>query len=250
MHAALAVVSLLTGAVAMLIFRATSNPARIRTTRNAITAHVLEMRIYQDDLVLILKALVAAVAGNLRYLRLVLGPLILIAAVVAPILVLLDARFARSPLHSGETAMVTVTCAPGIDVMSTAIDLDASSGAIVGGPRVRVPARREVHWQVRAERPGTPTVTMRIADTRYRFPLAAEPGSRTIGRLRTQSALDGLLHPGLPPLPQGASIARLEVRYPPARYSILAWRTHWLVVFVVWSMVGALILKRVLRIEI
>jgi hypothetical protein len=247
---ALAVVSLLTGAVAMLVLRATSNPARLRMARNVITAHVLEMRIYQDDLVLILKALAAALAGNLRYLRLMLVPLIAIAAVVAPIVVQLDARFDRSPLHAGETALVSVTCAPGIDVMRAAIDLEVDKSAVVERPRVRVPARREVHWRVRAERPGTPAVTIRVASARYQFRLAAEPGTGTIGRLRTQSALDALLHPGLPPLPHDASIARIEVRYPPARYSILGWRTHWLVVLVAWSMVGALILKRVLRIEI
>jgi hypothetical protein len=247
---ALAVVSLLTGAIAMLIFRATSHPARIRSTRDAITAHVLAMRIYQDDLALILRSLGAALMANLRYLRLVLVPLAVIAVVMAPILVQLDARFDRAPLRFGQTAMVTVTCSPWIDVTKTPIDLDAADGALVTGPRVSVPARHEVNWRVRAERPGTPGLTLRVADARYRFVLAAKEGTGIIGRFRNHALFGALLHPGLPPLPASWSVERVEIRYPQARYSLFGWQAHWLVAFFVWSLVGALILKVALRIEV
>lgn len=247
---ALALVSALTGAAAMLIFRATSNQARIRTTRDAITAHVLEMRVYQDDLVLILKALGAALATNLRYLRLVLVPLLVIAAVVAPVVVQLDARFSRAPLAPHQAAMVTVTYAAGIDVMTAAIDLEAGDGAVVDGARVRVPARREVNWRVRADRVGTPTVTARVENARYGFALAAAPGARVVGNRRSRSLLDAVLHPGLPALPDDLPIKRVEIRYPPARHSLFGWRTHWLTVFVFWSLVGALVPMRLFRIAV
>ena len=247
---ALAVASALTGAVAMLIFRATSDQARIRTTRDAITGHVLEMRVYQDDLVLILKALGAALAGNLRYLRLVLVPLLAIAVVVAVVFVQLDARFSRAPLEAHQAAMVTVTYAAGIDVMTAAIDLEAGDGAVVDGPRVRVPARREVNWRVRAERRGTPTVTARVGSARYPFALAAAPGTRVVGDRRSRSRLDAMFHPGLPALPDRLPIERVEIRYPPARHSLFGWRTHWLMVFVFWSLVGALVPMRLLRIAV
>jgi hypothetical protein len=246
---ALAVVSALTGAVAMLIFRATSDQARIRETRNAITAHVLEMRIYQDDLALILRALGAALATNLRYLRLVLVPALAIAAVVAVVFIQLDARFGRAPLRPGETAMVTATLKSGIDVMGVATSIEVGEGAVVEGPQVRVQARREVNWRVRAEQQGTPTVTLRVDQARYQFPLAAKPGM-VVGRERSRSAMDALLHPGLPTLLEYSPIERVEVRYPPARHSLFGWETHWLVVFVFWSLVGALALKLLLRIAI
>ena len=247
---ALVTVSLLAGAVAMLIFRATSNPARIRSARNAIVAHVLEMRIYQDDLALVLRALGAALVGNLRYLRLVLVPLLAIGAVMAVLFIQLDARFSRAPLGPGGTAMVTATLRSGIDVMSVDTGIEVSVGTAVEGPRVRVPARREVNWRVRSLRPGASTVTLRVDQARYRFALAATPGIGVVGRERSGSAMDALLHPGLPRLLESSPIERIEVRYPPARYSLFGWQTTWLAVFVFWSLVGALGLKLLLRIEV
>jgi hypothetical protein len=245
---ALAVISALTGALAMLIFRALSSQARIRATRNAITAHVLEMRIYQDDLALILRALGAALATHLRYLRLVLVPVLGIAIVMALVFIQLDARFSRAPLRPGESAMVTATLRSGTDVMSAPIELEAGDGAAVHGPRVRVFARREVNWQVCAERAGAPRLTLRFGNVRYELRLAAQPGAGIVGRHRSQAPFEALWQPGLPPLPP--EIDRVEVRYPPARHSLLGWETHWLIVFAFWSLAGALALKLWLRVEI
>jgi len=248
--AALAVVSLLCGVATILIFKATSNQAAIRRARDRITAHILEMRIYQDDLVLILDALGATLASNLRYLRVIALPLVVIGVLVAIVFTQLDARFARAPIRVGDATLVTVTCPPGVDVMNTPASLEAGEGAAVDAARVRVPARREVTWHVRAERTGTPALTVRVADTAYSFTLNTEGGTAAKGSVRSRSPWSGVLHPGLPPLPGSGAIQRIEVRYPPARPPLLGWRTHWLVVFLAWSLVGALIPKVLLRIEV
>jgi hypothetical protein len=246
--AALAVISLLCGVATIFIFRATSNQAAIRGARSRVVAHVLEMRIYQDDLVLILRALGATLATNLRYLRIVAWPIVLIGVVVGLAFTQLDARFARSPLGAGDHALVTVTYRPGIDVMG-GTSLEAGEGAAIDAGRVRVPARREVSWRVRVERPGTPTVTARAGEASYRFALAAEPGTRVVGDRRSRSALSGLLHPGLPAF-GAAPIERIAIDYPPAQHSLFGWRTHWLVVFIAWSLIGAAIPKLLFRIAV
>ena len=246
---ALAAVSLLCGVAAIVIFNATSNQDAIRRTRARLMGHVLEMRIYQDDLVLILRALGATLAANLHYLRWVAWPVLWIALVVAAVFMQLDARFARSRLGPEEAAMVTVTYAPGVDVMSDGTRLEAAGGAVEAA-RVRVPARREVGWRVRVEAPGAPTVTLHVRDATYRFPLATGTGTGLVGDQRSRSALSGLLHPGLPRLSSDVPIERIEVRYPPARHRLLGWPTHWLVVFAAWSLVGALIPKMLFRIAI
>lgn len=146
--------------------------------------------------------------------------------------------------------MVTVTYPAGFDVMSTPSSIDAGDGAVVDGPRVRVPARREVNWRVRVERSGAPTVTLHVQNAIYRFALAAEPGTDVLGDFRSRSALNDLLHPGLPRLPGDVPIESVAIRYPTARHWLFGWRTHWLVVFVFWSFVGALVPKLLFHIEV
>src|SRR5258705_6925799 len=95
---------------------------------------------------------------------------------MAQFLIQLDARFDRAPLRRGETAMVTVTCSPGLDIMTTAIDLDAADGAVVDGPRVSVPARHEVNWRVPAARPRMPARAPPGGKAPRPFAPAAPPG--------------------------------------------------------------------------
>jgi hypothetical protein len=247
---ALTVVSLLCGVATIFIFKATSNQARIRRTRDLLLAHILEMRIYRDDIVLILRALGAALGTNVVYLRLVLLPLLVIGVFVAITFIQLEARFGRSPLRVHEAAMVTVTYRAGLDLMSARPSIDAGDGAVVDLPRVRVPARREESWRLRVERRGAPTVALRVQDATYRFALAAEPGTGVVGDFRSRSALDDVLHPGLPALPGDVPIESVAIRYPAARHWLFGWHAHWLVVFVFWSLVGALVPKLLFHIEV
>ena len=246
---ALAVVSLVCGALTMVIFKAASNQDAIRRTRARLMGHVLEMRIYQDDVVLILGALGATLAANLRYLRLVAWPILIVALVVGVAVMQIDARFGRSRLRAEEAAMVTVTYRPGVDVMSEGTRLEGAGGAVEMA-RVRVPARREVGWRVQVQEPLAPTVTLHANDATYRFALATGPGTGLVGDQRSRSALSEFLHPGLPRLSNDVPIERVDVRYPPARHRLLGWSTHWLVVFAAWSLLGALIPKLLLRIEV
>jgi hypothetical protein len=228
---ALAAISLLCGVATIFIFRATSNQAGIRRARSRVVAHVLEMRIYQDDLVLILRALGATLVTNLRYLRVVAWPIVLIGLVVGLAFTQLDARFARSPLQGDGTALVTVTYRPGIDVMGAGTSLEAGEGAVLEGARVRVPARREVSWRVRVVQPGSspgnPALTARAGNASYRFALAAEPGTGVVGDRRSRSFLDGLLHPGLPALGRRRSSASRSTIRPRGTRCSAGARTGW-----------------------
>ena len=251
---ALAFVSLLCGVATIFIFKAASNPATIRGARNHITAHILEMRIYQNDLTLILRGLGSALASNLDYLRAVAWPIVLVAALMVIAFTQLEARFAQAPLRPGDVAVVTVTCSPGADVMAAMAT--GNGGAVVDPGRVRVPGRREVIWRagidprqfVGSDRP---TISIHLGNAIYDLPLAASPEfSITDGTQRSQSALSGLLHPGLPDLPKSSPIERIEIEYPPARHSLFGWQTHWVLVFAAWSLIGAAVPKLLLRIQI
>ncbi|MCK5407266.1 MAG: hypothetical protein KAJ37_07425, partial [Candidatus Krumholzibacteria bacterium] len=87
---ALSVISLLTGVALIFIFKATSNQRRIKETRDRFKARILEMRLYQDDIVLIHKALFAALATNLTYLRASIKPILVLVAFVFVIFIQLD----------------------------------------------------------------------------------------------------------------------------------------------------------------
>jgi len=248
---ALSAISLLTGVALIFIFKAVSNQKRIKETRDKFKARILEMRIYQDNIVLIHKALFKALATNLTYLRVSLVPIVIMLVFVFGIFVQLDERYGRRALEPGETALLSVTLRDGLDPKQVTFGLEVGDGISLDSPPVRSTPDREIFWRIRAEATGTHDIAVKVYDKTYRFPVHAEQTNATIGHVRTAGSLfDPLLYPALPKIPTDSPIKSVELHYPSADYPLLIWNTHWLVVFIVFSFVGALIPKFLFKIEI
>jgi len=248
--AALAVLSLLCGVAMIFIFRATSNQAAIKRTRDLFKARILEMRIYQDDFVLIMKGFGGAIAANGSYLRVSLKPILILVAFVLVVFIQLDERYGVAPFQSGDTTLLSVTLSEGTNVMTVPTRVDPGDGVTVESVPVRVPAERTVNWRLRIDSKGNHIVRIKAYEGVYELPLSARWNNHTIGRHRTRGATNAFLHPGLPQLPGNAPIAAVRLAYPSASYSLFGWHTHWLIVFIICSFVGALIPKFIFRIEI
>jgi len=243
--------SLLCGALLTLLYRATSNAARIRRTRELFKARILEMRLYPDDLVLITRALLGALAAQGAYLRAAARPILLVLVVAIPLFVQVEARYARAPLAPGETTLVTARLKTGLDVRSVPTALDADEGAVVDAKSVRAPAAREVIWRVASLRNGRHPLELRAFDRVYRFDLCAQPDARAIGHERAAHSLgDAAFHVGLPGIPDDSPVAEVRVAYGEARYSLLGGNLSWLTVFLLGTVVGALIPAWLLRIAL
>lgn len=238
----------LCGALLALLYHATSDPARIRRARDLFKARVLEMRIYPDDLVLLTRALLGAIAAQGSYLRAAARPIVLVALVAVPMFVQVEARYGRAPLGSGDRSLVTASLKPDLDVRSVPTSLTAGDGVVVDPKSVRAPAAREVVWRVDVARAGTHPLELRAFDRVYRFDLAAKQGSRAIGRERRSGSLsDAALHVGLPALGKDSPLARVRVLYREADYRLFGGRLSWLGVFLAGTVLGAAIPARLLR---
>jgi hypothetical protein len=248
---ALSVISLLTGVAMIFIFKAVSNQRRIRESRDKFKAYILEMRIYQDDIVLIHKALFKALATNLTYLRVSLVPILVLVAFVFVIFVQLDARYGRRSLQPDDKALLTVSLKDGLDPAEVPFELEPGEGLAVDSRPVRSASAGNIYWRIKATEPGSHRLGVTVYDKTYDLPVVAEVSNAPIGHSRSAgSILDPLLHPSLPKIPKDSPIKAVRLRYPGADYSLFFWRTHWLVVFIVFSFAGALIPKFIFKIEI
>ena len=248
---ALAGLSLACGVVMIFLFKATSNQTAIRRTRDQFKARILEMRLYQDDVVLILKALGGALASNGSYLRVSLKPILVLLLFVLVVFIQLDERYGRGPFAPGDRTVLTVTLKDGADVNVVPVSLVPKAGVAVDSEPVRVGARREINWRLRVDSIGMHDVQVTAYDKTYAFPVTAEANNRGIGHSRTaNSTIQSLIHPTLPPLRKDSPIQSVSLTYPESSYSLFGWHTHWLVVFIICSFVGALIPKFLFGIEV
>jgi hypothetical protein len=246
---ALVILSVLSGAVLALLFRATSKPAAIKRARDRFQARVLEMRLYPDDPVLLTRAFFGALATQGAYFRATAKPILILLLAALPVYFQLESRFAHRPLRANERAVVTMTLKPGLDVHAVPVSLQGSDEIAVEPRSVRAPAAREIVWRVEPKAYGRHELVARAYDLAYAFPINAEESARALGCKRSASRWDGFQHAGLPSIPPPSAIQSVRVSYPEASYRLLGARMGWLSLFLLGTLVGGLIPVVVLRIQ-
>lgn len=235
-------VSVLAGAGLLWVFRKTSNPVSILSTKKRLQAHLLEMRLYGEEPVVVWRALKALLWDNLRYLRLMLRPALFATLPMILLLIHLDRFYGRAPLPVGRAAMVTVRLRQPIDVSIPAPVLHAPPGIIVETPAVRVLSARSIQWRLRPLRNVSGRLRLVFPWGKLEKDIEAGTPRHILSARRVRSTADLLWHPGEPRLGSDA-VDWVEVNYPPASLRLAGFNLHWLVIFVVTSTLSALLLK-------
>jgi len=244
-------ISALTGIVMLLIFKATSNQDGIKRAKNLIKARLLEIRLYKNDTGRSFKALGAILAANFRYMGYALKPMLVMIVPVLLILAQLNLRYGSESLRPGGQALVKLTLAQGTGAVETPIALKAPAGLTIETPPVRIEEEGEVDWRVRADAPGRYLLSFDINGTAVEKSVSAgEAQPSKVSPLRSRTFLDLVLYPGEKPLPKNVPAASIAVIYQPQRLPLFGGTVHWLVAFLVLSIVAGFALRGVFKVEI
>jgi hypothetical protein len=245
------VVSVLSAVWALLLFRAVTPQAKLAAARDRLIGHIYEMGLYQDHLRVLGRIQGDLARANLRYLATSLPALVVLLVPMLLTLGQLEARYARRPLHVGESVVLAVTLAPGAASRLDELQVTAPAGVTVEAGPVRDRAGAAAAWRVRADAPGRHELAVTLAGQRVATRTLAAGGGlpRTAGTAGT-SWTRALLYPGERRLPGDGPVAETRLRYPSRTVRYLGLELDWLVAFMVISMAGGLALKGALKVEI
>ncbi len=104
----LCAISLLTAIIALPIFKYTSNQEGIKRVKARIMGHLLELRLFKDDIRIILSAQKDILKHNMIYLRYTLKPLIFMMIPIVVIFIHTAVRYEYRPLHPGDLLFATI----------------------------------------------------------------------------------------------------------------------------------------------
>ena len=246
----LTAISLLSGLFFLMIFKWTSNQDAIHAAKQRVKAHLLELLLFADDMVLTLRAQRDLFLANGNYIRHTLRPMVILLVPVVLLLVQLDVRFGIRPLDVGETALVQVRLSPTVPAATEPV-LRVPEGLALTSPALRIPSEREVDWRVRADAPGEYQLRVevdgRYVDKRIRVEGPLAPVSYEI---RQPSLLSTLANPAERPIEADSPIQSIRIDYPPRDVEVFGWSMHWLVFFVVVSIVPAYAVKGLFGVEV
>lgn len=243
----LLVVALATAAAMLPVVARTSDQRRLRQTKRGIHAALFEIRLFNDDLRAVLRALGDALRHNLVYLRLSLVPLAWLAVPLTLLVAQLHAVYGYGGLEVGMPAIIKVELRPAAASTRATPDamLEAPSGLRVETGAVRVAALNEVLWRIIPTAEGEHTITVRIGDSSATKTVRVANGpARRSPRRISPGLVEQLLYPSEAPLPTTGSIAAISVAYPETGVVVLGWHVHWMIVYAVLSVVTALLLAR------
>jgi hypothetical protein len=233
----------------LLVVRALTDQDAVRATKNRIKGHLLELWLFRDDTGTVLGAQGRILRLNARYLLLTAKPLLVLLIPMVLLLIPLDSWFGFRALRPGDSATVVVSA--GALSHPDRASIAVSDGLAVETPALRIPATREIAWRIRALRPGAHDVWIAVDGRRLEKRVVVSDGLASVSPTRVSAgSWATVLHPAEPPLPPGTGIERIDITYSPASLRVLGLTMHWLVYFVLATVVLMFALKGSLRVEI
>lgn len=246
--AGLTVVSLLVSLGLLAAFKATSNQRAMAAAKGRIQANLFELRLFQDDPRLVMRVVGDLLRQQAVYLRYACVPIIWVALPLAILAAHLQVRYGYDGLRPGHAALVTVRMkaadASGAGARP-AITLDAPSGLRVETPGVWAAPLRETAWRISAERDGDYELRIGAITKLVRVSplIVARPVTRP-----SPSIWEQLWMPAEAPLPADSPIEAIDVTYPERAIDVLGFSLHWVLVFVILSMLFAFLLRPVFKV--
>ena len=249
---AMAAVSLLTSFLMLFIFRHTSNQEGIRKQKNRIKAHLLELRLFKDNMGVQLRAQGRILLANLRYVGHNAKPMLVMIVPVLLILIQLNLWFGAEALEPGDPVLVKVRLVEGKYPSEVPAYLTASPELEVETPPLRIEDEREIDWRLRARSAGDGRLTLSVGGET--IVKKAPVGGRRLSPVPVlrpgRSFLDQVFNPGEAPLPSGTVVRSVEVRFPEASLPLFGLGVHWLIAYFVLSIAFGYAFKGLFKVEI
>lgn len=243
-------ISFVVGLLTVAVFRYVSDQNAIRTAKDRLKAHLLALRLFQDQIPVVLRSYVRILLATGHYLRLALKPLLVVVVPLTFLIAEVDRFFGVMPVQAGHAFLVKAHA----DNRETVnkLNLQLPDGLVSTAPAVHVPSQREVVWRLVGEHAGDYSVQIKSSD---------EPGlnkSVVIGTGLSRLSpvrLKGQLWKRIflsaePPLPESCAIQSVEVLYPSREINFAGLTWNWIWLFLVVSLAAGFLFKSLLGIEI
>jgi hypothetical protein len=196
------------GIIALIVFKYCSFQDAIAAAKNRIKVHLLEIRLFGDDIAGVVVSTVKIVLTNAVYIGHNLLPMVVMAVPMVALLAQLEARYAFAPAPPGTTTLLKVALDRAhTDVQAADVRLELPPGVVLDAPPVRT-ARGEIAWRLRANAEGDHVLRVHVGDSVLEKGWAVGGPPRKVPVLRTKG-WEALLYPGEAGLAADAPLASL-----------------------------------------
>ncbi len=234
----LALASVAIGIGMLWVVGKTSNQPAIARAKKRMQAHLLEMKLYQDEPRLLFRAQGHLLLNNFRYVGHMLRPALFLALPMVVLYAHFDSVYGRRALRPGEFVLLSATT----DLSSDDLELTGAGSIEVDSVSVAT-ATGEVVWRIRAKADGTGELALRSPQGTVSKSALASDSLAYVSLARTNSWWQRLLlTPGEGRYPS-TGVSTVRISYPAREIGVGGWETHWVIWFLGVSILSAYLLK-------
>ncbi len=248
------------GVLALIAFKHLSFQRRIKAAKDLIQAHMIEIRLYQDDLAIVGRAIGKVLWRNGQYLALNLVPLVPLALPFGVVAAQLVTRFgfepapvhvARTPLLAGQGTTLAIELQHGAEARMPKLEVRYPAGLEAVSPLVRNPESGKAWQEFVARAPGVYTIEVVLDGETQSKQYCAGSAAPQMQPERGRGFFKALLYPAEPTFPADSAFERLSFRYPEREFAWLPDGPEGvLLLFLVVSMLLGLALMKPLHVQI
>jgi hypothetical protein len=242
-------ISVVIGLVMVVVFRYTSDQRAIHIAKDHLKAHLLALRLFQDQIPVVIRSYGRIVLATGRYLRLALMPLLFVIVPLTFLMVQIDRYLGLSPLESGHPFLVSARVADATAMNDASLQLP--DGLETTAPAVHVPAESEIVWRVVAARDGDYVVNVQSSAQTLSKRVVVGTGLPRLSPVRLRGKFwERLFYSAEPALPENSLIDAIAVQYPAREIAFAGLDWNWIWLFFVLSLAAGFFFKSILGIEI
>jgi uncharacterized membrane protein (DUF106 family) len=242
-------ISIAIGLLMVIVFRYTSDQKAIGRAKDRLKAHLLEVRLFQDQLPVVMRAYGRILRGTGSYLRLAFTPLLIAILPITFLIIHLDRYFGWIPVRPAQTFLVEARVEEPAALNEVELQLPPELAS--SAPAVHIAKDREVVWRVLAQREGQFDIHIAAAGQTVSKQVVVSPGLARVSPVRLRGNFwERVITSGEPALAENSPIQSIAITYPPRVINFAWMEWNWVVLFFVSSLVAGFIFKSVLGIQV
>ena len=241
--------SIVIGLVMVVLFGYTSDQKGIKIAKDRLKAHLLAVRLYRDQLHVVMGSYGKVLGGTGRYLKLAFMPLLYVIIPITFLIIQVDRYLGSTPVPVNTPFLMTVHASNSDALNSAALDLPPE--VTMTAPPVHIAAENTVVWRLQAEKAGHYEVKVSAGGQSVTKKVCAGTDLARISPVRLRGQFwDRLFSSAEPAISAEIPIDSIAVNYPDRNIEIAGYGVNWIVLFFVLSMIAGFAFKEILGIQI
>jgi uncharacterized membrane protein (DUF106 family) len=243
------VVSLIVGLLMVVLFGYTSDQKAIGIAKDQLKAHLLAVRLYRDQIPVVMGSYGKILRGTGRYLKLAFKPLLYIIIPITLLIVQIDRYLGATPIPPNSPFLLTVHTTGGDALNDATLDLPAE--LTMTAPPVHIPSTNEIVWRLTASKEGKYEVKIAAAGQSVVKAVCVGSGLPRISTVRLRGHFwERMFSSAESALPENSPVESISINYPDRNIEIAGYGMNWIWLFFILSMVAGFVFKELLGIKI